>query len=509
MIRSRGGAKPGFDAALAELAQTCSALTRERFPFGTTASRDMAPSDFARLFGPGGLFDEFRRNQLTERVDTSSRPWKARSAAADASMPGTFEQAAAIGALFFPGVHRCPSSSCASRRSAWMHELLQFSIDVDGQLLRFENGPARSKELALAGTGVDAESADAHPAARPQPASAPKSMKVRSPGFGCCCAATGRASAARRHGWPLSSTRAPSKSRRAHPARPTPISGPCGSWHVFVARKQNGEAAAASRVLVGQAARARQTSSAAACRHAGAATGTRWLQRGIALAAATLDGATLRERLGAFAPWRYVALPAPGEIWCGIVVASHDRVGRAFPLTLAERLAAPAPPHESAARLASLLDAAAEGPEALEAAIAALPPRAAHEFEPARGLAARRRPASGGRSPPRTIRSPRCGLAAGAGAAARTARYSARRAPDRERGVVVLVAAAGSPHTRFEAIEPGLDAAAADHAACHRHIVEGRPQAVAAQQQCIAGERAFAAIPGPRSRSLQASRAPK
>src|SRR6185369_11880654 len=41
LVRSRGGAKPGFDAALAELAQTCSALTRERFPFGVTASRDM------------------------------------------------------------------------------------------------------------------------------------------------------------------------------------------------------------------------------------------------------------------------------------------------------------------------------------------------------------------------------------------------------------------------------------------------------------------------------------
>jgi type VI secretion system protein ImpM len=107
-----------------------------------------------------------------------------------------------------------------------------------------------------------------------------------------------------------------------------------------------------------------------------------WLQRGLALAATTLEDAALRERLGAFAPWRYLALPEPGEIWCGIVVASHDRVGRAFPLTLAERLAAPAPPHESAVQLASLLDAAAEGPEALEAAIVALPPRPAHEFEP-------------------------------------------------------------------------------------------------------------------------------
>ncbi|SDC52966.1 type VI secretion system protein ImpM [Variovorax sp. CF079] len=108
-----------------------------------------------------------------------------------------------------------------------------------------------------------------------------------------------------------------------------------------------------------------------------------WLQRGLALAATMVDGAALRERLHAFAPWRYLALPAPGEIWCGIIVASHDRVGRAFPLTLAERFAAPASPDQSAARLASLLGAAAEGPEALEAAIAALPPRSEQEFKPA------------------------------------------------------------------------------------------------------------------------------
>jgi type VI secretion system protein ImpM len=69
-----------------------------------------------------------------------------------------------------------------------------------------------------------------------------------------------------------------------------------------------------------------------------------WLQRGLALAATTLDGATLR---------------------------------------LVERLAVPASPGESAARLASLLDAAAEGPEALEAAIAVLPPHSGQGFQPA------------------------------------------------------------------------------------------------------------------------------
>lgn len=108
-----------------------------------------------------------------------------------------------------------------------------------------------------------------------------------------------------------------------------------------------------------------------------------WLRSGLALAAATLDDSALRERLGTFAPWRYVALPASGEVWCGIIAASRDRVGRAFPLTLAERCAAPPPPHEIAARLAPLLDAAAQGLEALEAAIAALPPGPEQEFNPA------------------------------------------------------------------------------------------------------------------------------
>jgi type VI secretion system protein ImpM len=100
-----------------------------------------------------------------------------------------------------------------------------------------------------------------------------------------------------------------------------------------------------------------------------------WLQRGLALAAATVDAGTLRERLASFAPWRYVALTSAGETWCGIIVASHDRAGRRFPLTLVERLAAPVSPVECSARLASLLGPAAEGPDALEGAIAALPAR--------------------------------------------------------------------------------------------------------------------------------------
>lgn len=98
-----------------------------------------------------------------------------------------------------------------------------------------------------------------------------------------------------------------------------------------------------------------------------------WLQRGLALAADAVPADVLRQRLGAFDPWRYVALPTTGDLWCGVLVPSHDRSGRVFPLTLVERLAAPCSPSAVAARLAPLLPAAQAGPDALEAAIAALP----------------------------------------------------------------------------------------------------------------------------------------
>ena len=152
LMRVRGGPKPSFEAALADLAPACTALTRERFPFAAPAARDMPPSDFARLFGPGGLFDEFRRNHLAERVVTSSRPWKARGG--DAVAPPAFEAAAAIGTLFFPGGAPLPDLRLRLTPLRMDPELLQFSIDVDGQLLRFENGPSRPKDLAWPGPGA-------------------------------------------------------------------------------------------------------------------------------------------------------------------------------------------------------------------------------------------------------------------------------------------------------------------------------------------------------------------
>lgn len=63
-----------------------------------------------------------------------------------------------------------------------------------------------------------------------------------------------------------------------------------------------------------------------------------WLQRALADASKQLGAVVLRERLTLMTPWSCVVLPQQRNhpAWCGVVVASSDRVGRAFPLLLAE-----------------------------------------------------------------------------------------------------------------------------------------------------------------------------
>ena len=66
-----------------------------------------------------------------------------------------------------------------------------------------------------------------------------------------------------------------------------------------------------------------------------------WLQDGIALAQRRV-GPRFVELLTTFAVWRFAVPPGVfGETaWIGILLPSADRVGRAFPLTLAEPIAA-------------------------------------------------------------------------------------------------------------------------------------------------------------------------
>ena len=142
-------------SGIGELAQACRRITAERYPFARDAKNDMPYADFARLFGPRGLLDSFYRAHLASQVDAQRRPWRLVGSASASpkaqSALRSFEMADDIRRLFFPADVELPQLRLRLTPLSMDGELLQFSADVDGQLMRYENGPRRPKAVQWPG----------------------------------------------------------------------------------------------------------------------------------------------------------------------------------------------------------------------------------------------------------------------------------------------------------------------------------------------------------------------
>jgi type VI secretion system protein ImpM len=105
-----------------------------------------------------------------------------------------------------------------------------------------------------------------------------------------------------------------------------------------------------------------------------------WLQQGLRTASQRWPQAEIGRRLQAFPAWRYLAWPAgaAGAVWAGVLVPSHDRVGRAFPLTVVQSMEALTLPTldwlDIEAALARMADAALDATDVND-------PQASDDFE--------------------------------------------------------------------------------------------------------------------------------
>ncbi|NKE46920.1 type VI secretion system membrane subunit TssM [Roseomonas frigidaquae] len=145
-----GGARAAIAAAGgAALAPFCRGL-ETRFPFRQTLSAADTPyDDFVRLFGPGGVFDQFFAQHLRNFVDTTQNPW--RPVAADGLVPPVtqadlrqFQRAAAIRDAFWP-------AGIAGAAMGLRFELVPLGIDpgATGAVLEVEGN-----RVVLAGEGA-------------------------------------------------------------------------------------------------------------------------------------------------------------------------------------------------------------------------------------------------------------------------------------------------------------------------------------------------------------------
>lgn len=129
-----------------EVFEFCQKAIGGRYPFAKSSSIDVTQEDFSRLFAPGGLIDDFFQKNLASIVDTSTKPWSFRNLG-DARRGGTpaslrpFQQAQAIRDVFFRGGARAAGLQLEFKPVEMDASVLQFLLDVDGQLVRYSHGP--------------------------------------------------------------------------------------------------------------------------------------------------------------------------------------------------------------------------------------------------------------------------------------------------------------------------------------------------------------------------------
>ena len=136
--------------------EACHRRIDNRFPFFRDSSTDVGAADFAALFRPNGVFDEYFQKNLADKVNMSTRPWKLREGSGVTSIPGlvAFMQAAEIRDAFFANGSGEASFQIDFRIRTLDPAISEVVLAVDGQPISFSMaspGPRTIRWPASAG----------------------------------------------------------------------------------------------------------------------------------------------------------------------------------------------------------------------------------------------------------------------------------------------------------------------------------------------------------------------
>jgi type VI secretion system protein ImpL len=125
--------------------RACRETIEGRYPFARGATNEVAADDFTRMFGPGGVLDDYFKTELTNFVDTSTSPWRLRPGAQGGMGAGdsvaVFEQAQTIKDAFFRSGAGAPRVTVTIKPIVMDASITGLTLDVDGQQVRYQHGP--------------------------------------------------------------------------------------------------------------------------------------------------------------------------------------------------------------------------------------------------------------------------------------------------------------------------------------------------------------------------------
>lgn len=135
----------------------CRQAIAGRYPINASSQRDILLEDFARLFAPAGLMDDFFNKHLAPLVDTSVSPWRFKptpdAPARNSTALAQFERAAKIREAFFRGGGQAVSFRLDFKPLELDAGITQFSLNVDDQLVKYAHGPVLPMSVQWPGKG--------------------------------------------------------------------------------------------------------------------------------------------------------------------------------------------------------------------------------------------------------------------------------------------------------------------------------------------------------------------
>lgn len=134
----------------------CERAIQGRYPINRDSGQDITHEDFTYFFGPNGLMMEFFNKYLASSVDKSGSNWRWSNlsdapAAVSSSALKQFQRADAISNIFFRMGQQVPTISFKLKPIAMSPAITQFTLDVDGQALRYAHGPIRPTPMKWPG----------------------------------------------------------------------------------------------------------------------------------------------------------------------------------------------------------------------------------------------------------------------------------------------------------------------------------------------------------------------
>jgi type VI secretion system protein ImpL len=132
-----------------QVVKACEEIIGGRYPFTAGSAVDVPPADFGRLFGVGGIFDAFFKENLAPLVDTTRSPWVWRAggsgpAGTSTAMLRQFEAVQQIRENYFAPTGQLPEQQFTLTPGDLDAGATRFTLEMDGQTLDYRHGPVRS-----------------------------------------------------------------------------------------------------------------------------------------------------------------------------------------------------------------------------------------------------------------------------------------------------------------------------------------------------------------------------